>query len=246
MLAGLGLAMFFACGVCFAAQAGRTEVTYHLNPAEPLSRFDTSQIALLEKLNRADRGHLAGLKQLILPNRWDLDQLAYSPLPHLVPRFAATPKALVVDLPTQVFGAYEFGNLVRWGPVSSGVRVHQTPPGLYYLNWNARIRVSSENDAWVMPWFFNFSSKIGLGLHQYMLPGRPASHGCVRLLLTDAKWLFYWGQGWTLASDGQVLATGTPVLIVGGYDYEGARPWLQPGWWVRGVTLPASDLASMR
>lgn len=242
----LGSAIFLACGVCFAVQAGRTDVTYHLEPAKPLSRFDSSQIALLEKLNRADGSHLARLGNLILPNRWDLDQLAYSPMPHLVPRFAATPKALVVDLPTQLFGAYEFGNLVRWGPVSSGDRLHQTPPGVYYLNWNARIRISSENNRWMMPWFFNFCNKIGLGLHQYTLPGRPASHGCVRLLLPDAKWLFYWGQGWALASDGQVLANGTPVLIVGGYDYEGDRPWLQPDWWVRGVTLTSSDVASLR
>jgi hypothetical protein len=130
--------------------------------------------------------------------------------------------------------------------VSSGDRHHATPAGFYHLNWNARIRISSENDEWVMPWFFNFCNKIGLGLHQYTLPGRPASHGCVRLLLADAKWLFYWGQKWELASDGQVLANGTPVMIVGGYDYESARPWLQPGWWAEGVTLPASDLASLR
>jgi L,D-transpeptidase catalytic domain len=216
----LGSAIFLACGIGFAVQAGRIDVTYHLEPAKPLSRFDSSQIALLEKLNRADGSHLA--------------------------RFAATPKALVVDLPTQLFGAYEFGNLVRWGPVSSGDRLHQTPPGVYYLNWNARIRISSENNRWMMPWFFNFCNKIGLGLHQYTLPGRPASHGCVRLLLPDAKWLFYWGQGWALASDGQVLANGTPVLIVGGYDYGGDRPWLQPDWWARGVMLTSSDVASLR
>ena len=102
------------------------------------------------------------------------------------------------------------------------------------------------NDKWVMPWFFNFCNRIGLGLHQYTLPGRPASHGCVRLLRPDAEWLFYWGQGWTLASDGQVLVNGTPVLIVGGYDYKGTRPWLQAAWWAKGVTLPASVLASLR
>jgi hypothetical protein len=97
-----------------------------------------------------------------------------------------------------------------------------------------------------MPRFFNFSNTIGLGLHQYNLPGRPASHGCFRLLLPNANWLLHWGQGWELASDGQVLANGTPVMMVGGYDYQGARPWLQPGWWEKGVTLPASDLASLR
>ena len=241
-----GPAMLLVCGLCCAAQAGQSDVTYHLGPAKPLSRFDRAKIALLEKLNRADAVHLARLKRVIVPNRWDLDPLAYSPMPLMVPELSGQSKALVVDLFGQVFGAYEFGNLVRWGPVSSGDSRHQTPAGLYHLNWNARIRISSENDSWVMPWYFNFSSKLGLGLHQYTLPGRPASHGCVRMLSTDAKWLFRWGEGWIMTSGRQILQHGTPVLIVGSYDFGGSRPWLRPGWWARGVTLPASEMAGLR
>jgi len=97
-----------------------------------------------------------------------------------------------------------------------------------------------------MPWYFNFCSKRGLGLHQYALPGRPASHGCVRLLLADAKWLFHWGEGWMLTSDRQVLQHGTPILIVGSYNFGRTRPWLQPEWWSRGVTLPTSEMATLR
>jgi hypothetical protein len=229
-----------------AAQPERTNVKYHLEPAEHLSRFDADQMFLLEKLNRADARHLAHLRRLIVPDTWDLAPIVYSPMPQSVALLSDEPKALVIDLPTQVFGAYEFGNLVRWGPVSSGNRQHRTHPGLYHLNWNARIRISSKNDTWVMPWYFNFDSKDGLGLHQYTLPGRPASHGCVRLLLPDAKWLFHWGAGWTLNSDRQILCQGTPVLIVGNYNFARSQPWLRPGWWARGVTLPDSEMASLR
>jgi hypothetical protein len=236
----------FACSLCLTAQAPRSVVAYHLEPAMRLFRLDSNKITLIEKLNRADRAHLNRLSQLIVPDRWDLDERAYSPMPQSIPRLTGIPKILVVDVPTQVFGAYEFGNLVRWGPVSSGAKAHQTPPGLYHLNWNARVRISSKNDAWVMPWYFNFCSETGLGLHQYTLPGRPASHGCVRLLVDDAKWLFQWGEGWILTPDREVLQDGTAVLIVGSYDFAGGRPWLQPWWLARGVTLPAEVITSLR
>jgi hypothetical protein len=238
--------LFFAWGLCFAADLEQSDVSYRLGAAKSLSRFGKAQRALLEKLNHVDSAHLMGLKRLIMPNRWDLDLLAYSPMPRSVDGLSSQPKALVVDLSAQVFGAYELGNLVRWGPISSGDRNHRTPPGLYYLNWHSRIRISSENDSWVMPWYFNFSSKLGLGLHQYTLPGRPASHGCIRMLRQDAQWLFNWGEGWTLTSDGQIAGHGTPVLIIGSYDFRGSRPWLRPGWWTRGVTIGASEMAGLR
>jgi hypothetical protein len=111
-----------------------------------LSRFEPEQIALLEKLNRADTAHLAGLKKMIVPNRWDLGHLAYSPMPLVVPWLSDQRKALVVVIGAQVFGAYELGLLVRWGPVSTGGSTHETPSGHYNLNWNARIHRNSENE----------------------------------------------------------------------------------------------------
>jgi lipoprotein-anchoring transpeptidase ErfK/SrfK len=239
--------VLFAPSLCFAAQTAQADVTYHLESTEPLSRFSSKQRDLLEKLNRADGAHLSRLKRLVVPNRWDLDQLAYSPMPNSIAQLLDAPKALVVDLPAQVFGAYESGILVRWGPVSSGGPNHPTPSGHYHLNWNARIRISSENDSWIMPWYFNFDSNSGFGLHEYTLPGRPASHGCVRLLRSDAKWLFYWGQGWTLIPEsGDILRHGTLVTILGRYDFTRPQPWLQPAWWSRGVTLSDSDIDSLQ
>src|SRR5579885_2235900 len=123
--------------------AAEPAIQYGLERTRPLSRFNARQIALLEKLNRADRSHLGRLKMLIVPSRWDLDELAYSPLPQMEPELRSTPKAIMVDVPFQAFGAYEHGNLVRWGPVSTGGRSSQTPPGRYALHWSARVRISS-------------------------------------------------------------------------------------------------------
>jgi hypothetical protein len=220
--------VLFASTLCFAAQEAPAGVTYRLESTQPLSRFSPKQRNLLQKLNRSDAAHLGGWKRLIVPSRWDLDELAYSPMPESIEQWSDEPQTLVVDLPAQVFGAYESGTLVRWGPVSSGGPGRATPPGRYHLNWNARLRISSVNDSWIMPWYFNFDSISGYGFHEYSLPGRPASHGCIRLLQSDAKWLFHWGR------------PGTRVMVLGHYDFGSPRPWMQPAWCSRGVILPGS------
>jgi hypothetical protein len=138
-----------------------------------------------------------------------------------------------------MFGAYESGRLMRWGPVSSGAGTGPTPEGLFHLNWRAVGHTSTINPDWFMRWYFNFDNRRGLALHQFLLPGHPASHGCVRLLERDASWLFEWGEAWTLdAGEVHVLRAGTPVLIIGPYDFDAPPPWRSPEWLARGVTLP--------
>ena len=204
-------------------------------------RFDERQIGILEALNRADAEHLIRLERLVAPHTWAEDRLAYSPFPDRYAWRAEEPKLLVVDQPSQAFAAYEHGRLLRWGPVSSGRREHPTPAGLFHLNWRSRGRHSTVNPDWFMPWYFNFHNERGLSLHEYALPGRPASHACIRLLERDAQWLFEWGKTWTLDDRGwNVLDPGTPLLVHGCYDYDAPPPWRSPGWWATGVQLPPS------
>lgn len=64
-------------------------------------------------------------------------------------------------------------------------------------------------------------------MHQYFLPGYPASHACVRMQEKDAKWIFDWAEQWKLSSrTGAVIVTGTPVIIFGEYEYGKKAPWL--------------------
>src|SRR5262249_59114160 len=102
--------VLFASALSFAAQDTPDDVTYRLVPTQPLSRFTPKQRGLLQKLNRADAGHLGGLRRLIVPSRWDLEELAYSPMPASIEQFSDRPEALLVDLRAQVFGPYEFCN----------------------------------------------------------------------------------------------------------------------------------------
>jgi len=232
------------CGLASLCAAQRIE--YHLENVQPTSRFSGRQLAVIMKLNHVDAADLPRLHRIIVPDRWDVDELQYSPMPMAIEAFAHESKALLVDLEAQTFGAYEWGTLVRWGPVSSGDKRHQTPPGVYHLNWHALVHVSSENPTWVMPWYFNFANDLGLALHQYTLPGRPASHGCVRLLAEDAKWLFNWGEGWTLdAETRELLQTGTLVLLTGRYNFKAPPPWLKPKWWSTWISVDLAPLETV-
>jgi len=228
----------------FVRAAGRT-LSYRIEPFAPADQklLTAAQLAILEKLNRRDLEHLARLDHVIAPESWLDDELEYSPLPRTWPWAGEFPKALVVHQPSQVFGAYESGRLVRWGPVSTGRKESPTPAGLFHLTWRAKSRRSAENDEWVLKWYFNFVNERGVSFHQFELPGRPASHACVRLLARDAKWIYDWGEQWQLNPDKRrVDHEGTPVLIVGTYDFVHPAPWLTLDWWQTPIDLPAGPL----
>lgn len=211
--------------------------------AELLSALTPEQLAIVEDLNRVNLARMNRVDPLVIPKTWTYHDTAYSPLPLTSAWAGAFPKAVIVHQPSQVFGGYEHGRLIRWGPVSSGREKYRTPSGLHHLNWRSRGRRSTVDPDWYMPWYFNFHNERGLAFHEYTLPGYPASHACVRLLERDARWLFDWGEGWTLDDRGwEVLDPGTPVWIIGHYDFETPPPWRSLQWLSNGITLPVPPL----
>jgi len=241
--------MVWAAGFAVAAavqspapQAALSTVpTYRAEPlaaGELPKRFSPEQLSLLEKLNRRDLVHLARLTEIIVPETWSADELSYSPLPAEWAWAALLPKALIVHQPAQVFGAYEFGKLVRWGPVSTGRKETPTPAGSYNLTWRSKSRRSTDNDAWVLKWYFNFINARGVSFHEFDLPGAAASHACVRLLARDAMWIYEWGDQWVLSADRTAVETpGTPVVIQGVVDFKNPTPWTAAAFWSAPLTL---------
>ena len=228
-----------------AAAPAKAAVTYHAEPlpaGELPKRFTAEQLALLEKLNRRDLKHLARLTEIIVPDSWPAegtgDELAYSPLPAEWPWAVSLPKALIVHQPAQVFGAYEFGRLVRWGPVSTGRKGTPTPAGSFNLTWRSRSRRSTENNDWLLNWYFNFINSRGVSFHEFDLPGAAASHACVRLLTRDAMWLYEWGEQWVLSPDRTTVVTpGTTVVVQSVVDFKNPTPWTSPVWWSQRLTI---------
>lgn len=213
--------------------------------AELARRFTPAQIDVLEMLNRRDREHLIRVDPpvpgIVVPAAWSDDPLRYSPFPASWPAAESHTKALVVDQPMQAFGAYEYGRLVRWGPVSTGRKETPTPAGAFNLTWRARSRRSTDNQDWLLEWYFNFVNERGVSFHLFDLPGYPASHACVRLLLRDAQWLYGWGGQWTLdETKRNVTVAGTPVVIQGTYAFGTPPPWLALDALASPIVLPAA------
>ena len=209
-------------------------------------RFNERQLALLEKLNRADVEHLEQLPVLVVPESWSEDELSSSVLPMRYGSSERWSTFLVVYLPGQLFGAYEFGRLVRWGPVSSGRRSHPTSAGQFALNWRSTGRASTVDPDWFMRWYFNFGNREGLAFHEYSLPGYPGQSRLHSASRRDAQWLFEWGQTWLLDASGtRVLTPGTPVFIIGRYDFDAPPPWRSLTWLSHTVALPFASMTAI-
>ena len=218
-------------------------VIFQLAPVDAATlkkQYSPAQLGILEKLNRRDVEHLARVKEMIVPEVWpsteltEADELAFGVMPMTWEWATDRNKALIVLQPEQVFGAYEFGNLVRWGPISSGRKETSTPAGTFNLTWKTKSRTSTDNDQWLLKWYFNFINSRGVSFHQFELPGYAASHACVRLLERDAMWLYGWGEQWKLAPGGKdVLQQGTVVVVSGQYGHDKPGPWTSLDWWTQ-------------
>jgi hypothetical protein len=53
-------------------------------------------------------------------------------------------------------------------------------------------------------------------------------------------WIYQWGASWTLDAQGQLASPGTPVVILGSYNFTAPPPFRSPDYLARGVTLPAA------
>jgi hypothetical protein len=188
---------------------------------------DVTKLEIVTAINRTDKANLSKQDSIVIPTDFSGDVVFYLPFPLEVAYLKDVSKVLLFSYPTQSFGAYENGILTYSGPTNMGRKKDKTPTGLFYTNWKAEQTTSTFNDEWDLKWNFNIENKLGVGFHEYELPGYPASHSCLRLLEKDAKFLYDWADQWVLADKETVKVKGTPVIVFGSYDFDAAKPWLQ-------------------
>lgn len=214
---------------------------------------------LLWLLNRNDLENLSPGDTLIVPTHFGLDFRAYSPFPRYYPGAADLDKIVILDKNIQAWGAYERGELARWGIINTGTESARTPSGRFNVNWQQEYRVStlspgfgsSDPDAelWEMYWVMNLHEARGIHMHQYALPtSGPASHGCIRMLEPDAQWLYNWVDTWDVegqrdpisSAGANITDQGTIVLIIGEDISEPPQPFLHRERYpvIRMVNLP--------
>jgi len=204
-------------------------VAYQLANAKQwlLANKDSNQLEIVLAVNRTDKAGFAQLDTVIIPTDMSGHIAYYLSFPLQAPYLEAVDKIIFFSYPTQTFGAYENGILMYTGPTNMGRKIDPTPTGLFYANWKAEETTSTFNDEWDLKWNFNIENKLGVGWHQYSLPGYPASHSCLRLQEKDARYLYDWAEQWILDGKETVQANGTPVIVFGSYNFDAPKPWLQ-------------------
>lgn len=113
---------------------------------------------------------------------------------------SAGEERLVVSLGDQMAYLYRGNRLMAATTISSGTESNPTPIGIFTVHTKKPMHRSVKYENAPMP-FAQFIDRHGIALHAGHLPGRPASHGCVRLPASFAKKLY------------SVTDVGTPVLI---------------------------------
>lgn len=101
----------------------------------------------------------------------------------------AGPVSIIVSLPLQIAYVYRSNVLIGVSTISTGKPGHDTPTGTFnILEKQVKHRSTLYSDA-PMP-FMQRLTWDGIALHAGVIPGYPASHGCVRLPAEFAQALF--------------------------------------------------------
>ena len=90
------------------------------------------------------------------------------------------PLTIIVSIGGQHVSLYADGTFVARGPVSTGMQGHPTPIGVFTVIQKDRFHRSNIYSLAPMP-FMQRITWSGVALHAGVLPGYPASHGCIRM-----------------------------------------------------------------
>lgn len=100
-----------------------------------------------------------------------------------------TPLKLIVSIRRQHLSVWDGVKKIAEAPISSGMRGHETPTGVFSILEKNKVHFSNLYNNAPMP-FMQRLTWSGVALHAGALPGYPASHGCIRLPFSFAKQLF--------------------------------------------------------
>ena len=104
-------------------------------------------------------------------------------------RSAGEPIMAIVSLRDQRITVYDAKGWILRAPVSSGQKGRETPAGIFSVIQKVEDHYSNLYDDAYMPHMQRITWS-GIALHGGVLPGRPASHGCIRLPFDFAERLF--------------------------------------------------------
>jgi lipoprotein-anchoring transpeptidase ErfK/SrfK len=95
----------------------------------------------------------------------------------------------IVSLPDQHINVYDASGRIATSRVSTGQSGFRTPSGIYSVIGKSRYHRSNIYSGAPMPWMQRITW-TGIAMHAGVVPGYPASHGCIRLPYSFAPVMF--------------------------------------------------------
>ena len=90
------------------------------------------------------------------------------------------PLVIVISIGKQTVSIYDGTQKIATSPISSGMPGHDSPTGVFSILEKNRYHYSNLYGGAPMP-FMQRVTNSGVAMHQGVVPGYPASHGCIRL-----------------------------------------------------------------
>lgn len=183
---------------------------------------------IVMRVNRMNTSIWAGMTIAVPDDLAEVDILELSPFPQHIT--SPQEKVVYVDPANHAWAAYNSdGSLVRWGPVSTGASYckdvgeacHTRSGSFRVFSLGSSDCISHKfplpDGGAPMPYCMYFNNGQALHGEPNGLPGYNASHGCVRLYVSDAEWLRY---DFVEGPNANNKYRGTKI-IVGAYDEPG-------------------------
>ncbi|MBY0380323.1 MAG: L,D-transpeptidase [Xanthobacteraceae bacterium] len=116
------------------------------------------------------------------------------------------PLFIAISIDSQEMKIYDNNGLFAQTPVSTGMRGHSTPMGVFSILAKEKYHRSNIYSNAPMPYMQRITWS-GVAMHAGVLPGYPASHGCIRMPMNFAVRMY----GWTKNGARVVIAPGSLV-----------------------------------
>jgi lipoprotein-anchoring transpeptidase ErfK/SrfK len=101
------------------------------------------------------------------------------------------PLIIAVSIAQQKMKIYDASGLFAETPVSTGMPGHSTPMGVFSVIQKHKFHHSNIYSGAPMPYMQRITWS-GVAMHAGVLPGRPASHGCIRMPMAFAVKMWNW------------------------------------------------------
>lgn len=101
------------------------------------------------------------------------------------------PLIIAVSIEQQKVRVYDSNGLFAESPVSTGMKGHSTPMGVFSIIQKHKMHRSNIYSGAPMPYMQRITWS-GVAMHAGALPGYPASHGCIRMPMAFAMKMWNW------------------------------------------------------